>query len=86
VPAAVSAPLSIPGPARSAVVSSQFAERIEGVTAADLARESIAQIPSRLTGSAGELSLASGEAGNLTLADDSSGRVALSKTRDSDGS
>jgi hypothetical protein len=43
----------------------------------DAARQAIAEIQSRLTGSPGELSLAEGSAGSLSLADDASGRVSI---------
>lgn len=60
-----------------AVVPLQHAAERHGGAVAATARQSIAAIQSRLSGSPGELALADGDAGQLSLASDAGGRVTL---------
>jgi HEAT repeat protein len=64
------------GSAAAVLPLKEAAER-HGGTLASAARNAIAEIQSRLTGSPGELSLAEGEAGHLSLTADVGGRVSL---------
>jgi hypothetical protein len=73
---AVAEALGAVGSAAAVLPLKEAAER-HGGALQSAARNAIAEIQSRLTGSPGELSLAEGEAGHVSLADDASGRVSL---------
>jgi hypothetical protein len=61
----------------AAVLSLKEAAERHGGAFASAARQAIAEIQSRVTGSPGGLSLAEGESGQLSLSDDVGGRVSL---------
>ena len=64
------------GSAAAVLPLKEAAERGGGALP-NAARNAVAEIQSRLTGSPGELSLAQGEGGGLSLADDAGGRLSI---------